>query len=141
MGAEIMNFEKYINIKYKQGGRDKEGCDCYGLVKLIYEKERGIILPDFNDIVFDGKLWYDKFNEIDRRIGKGLVEVQPPFSLYDGIIFYSEKGRVIADHIGMWIGNNRFIHVGEKHSSRLDRFEGSWKSRFYKALRYVDRWD
>jgi len=137
----MINFEKYINIPYKQGGREEDGCDCYGLVKLIYEQERSIKLPDFKDIVFDGKIWYDQFNEIDRRIGKGLLEVKPPFMLYDGLIFYSEKGRIIADHIGMWIGNNRFIHVSENHSSRIERFEGNWLTCFYKALRYIDRWD
>lgn len=40
---------KYLGIPYLQGGRTTEGCDCWGLVVIVYDEELGIALPKFDD--------------------------------------------------------------------------------------------
>lgn len=42
-----MDVNKYIYIPFKEKGRDEWGCDCWGLVRYIYQKERGIELPSY----------------------------------------------------------------------------------------------
>jgi cell wall-associated NlpC family hydrolase len=41
--------EKYIRIRFVEHGRTHEGCDCWGLVKLILEEQFLVQgLPDFS---------------------------------------------------------------------------------------------
>lgn len=39
---------RYIEIPFKECGRDRTGCDCWGLVCLVFAGEKAIFLPEFN---------------------------------------------------------------------------------------------
>lgn len=40
----------YMRSPFRRYGRDREGCDCFGLVRLILAEQAGIILP-LNDLI------------------------------------------------------------------------------------------
>lgn len=41
-----MKIDKFIGIPFVNKGRNYNGCDCYGLVKLYYKDILGIDIPD-----------------------------------------------------------------------------------------------
>jgi len=133
-----MNFAKYIDIPYMKSGVTKNGTDCFGLVYLIYKEELGIELPKLNHIGYDSKTWYkEKGKQITNNIDTLWYRVDAPYKVYDGLIFTRYNGSKIADHIGMYIGNNKFIHVEERSTSRVERLNGTpFEERLYAAVRY-----
>ena len=61
-----MNVDVFVGIPILSKGRTATGCDCYGLVRLIYQQE-GIELP----------LLLDYDNTTDRAVMTGMVARQP----------------------------------------------------------------
>jgi len=138
------DFSKYIDIPYKHRGRDFNGCDCLGLVILIYKEELGIILPDYLDIEYN----CDLNKEDNTYLEEGWAEqmklawrpCKPPYERWDGLLFYANSRRVIADHMGVCIGDDKFIHTSSKYKmSMVSRLDKLWLSKLYAGARYIGK--
>lgn len=46
----ITRVEPYLRIPFVDGGRDESGCDCWGLIRLVLFRERGVSVPTYGDI-------------------------------------------------------------------------------------------
>lgn len=134
-----MNFKKYIDLPYKNLGRDKDGLDCFGLVRKIFLDVRNITLPDYTELKYD-KEWYNKEEDhIINNIDEHWFKVDPPFKVFDCFIFLDVGcNSKIANHIGMYIGDGKFIHILENSKSRVDRLEGYFSRKLYEARRYKE---
>ena len=139
----MSNLSKFIGLTYKRKGRSFDGVDCYGLVVLIYKDMLNVDLPEFNELYYKKEEWYDqKGKHIVSNIGSKLLRVEPPYEMYDGLIFYRNMGSIIADHIGVYIGDNKFIHIEEEKTSEICMLDGtSFGDRIYAALRFTGEWD
>ena len=136
-----MNFDKYIGLPYRHKGRDFDGVDCYGLCYLIFKNEIHTILPDFINIKYSPDWYRTGKNFILNELGtfdKNIwLKVNKPFKVYDGLIFYLSS-KTIANHCGLYIGNNKFIHIYENTTSQIERLDSSFV-KLYGAIRYIDQ--
>lgn len=46
----MSNLERFMMIPFKVGGRDENGCDCWGLFRLVFEHLTGIVLPIYGGV-------------------------------------------------------------------------------------------
>lgn len=103
------DFDYYKNIyiekvakaklgkRYVWGGNGKRGYDCSGFTKAVFKK-RGIKLPRNS--------WKQA------RVGKKVSRK----NLRKGdLIFFNSRKQKRVNHVGIYLGNGRFIHASSFH--------------------------
>lgn len=124
-------WNAYIGIPYVLKGRNRTGVDCWGLARLVYEEQYSITLPSFDDTYSTAS--DENIEEIVARQKEGWEEVKEP--AVGDVVLFKVLGHL--QHIGVYIGNNMFIHAREGYSSCIERLDsGTWKHRFAGAWRY-----
>jgi len=103
----MFDINKYIKIPYKSHGRDFDGCDCYGLVRLVLNNEFGKNLPDFWDYTSadDGTSVQEILLD-----NKPLIASEKKESPEIGdVVLFRFHG--YTSHMGVYVGNNMILHV------------------------------
>ena len=96
--------KKFMGVPYVWGGTSAQGLDCSGFTKLVYFLH-GIILPrDASQQVFTGEL-------IDETGNFGQLQLGDLVFFGTKATDENPKERVV--HVGIYIGNNRFIHASD----------------------------
>lgn len=72
-------FERYYRIPYKEGGRDWDGCDCWGFVRLVLLEEGKAELPLFRGVCTNSEFmqFKESFHRIDKPADFCLVQLRP----------------------------------------------------------------
>ncbi len=120
---------KLLGVPYLWGGTSTKGVDCSGFTKTIYFMN-GFMLPrDASQQVQAGSL-------VDED--KSFDNLQPGDLLFFGRPA-TESTRERVTHVGMWIGNNEFIHAPglEAHVRVSSIDEASEKYDEFNLNRYL----
>lgn len=89
----MADFNKYIGIPYVNHGRDQSGSDCFGIVKMILEKEFKVDVPE----------WIDQDEPDFSRFKKADEPEVGSIGLF--------KFAGVPAHVGIYIGDGRVLHV------------------------------
>lgn len=128
-------MDEYIGLPFADLGRDREGLDCWGLVRLIYKEKLGLDLPSLVDR-------YDSTLEA-ARIG-AIVEIEKtrwteipagqeqPFD----VIVMRCLGQPM--HVGLVIKKGVMLHIEKGIESCSESYRlGRWKTRVTGFYRYA----
>lgn len=118
--AAAKTAHKYIGVPYKLGGgTPKEGFDCSGLVQYVYARH-GVKLPRSSaEQVKKG-----------RKVRK--ANLQP-----GDLVFFATGKRGRVSHVGIYIGNDKFIHAPGrgKKTTKASLSSKYFKKTFHSARR------
>jgi len=114
--------ESFIGTPYKYGGMNRDGMDCSGLVVRVYAD------------VLDKKVPHStlKLYHSGRYI--------PRSQLYTGdLVFFGERG-YRASHVGIYLGNNQFIHASSSQGVVVSQLDSQYyQRRFIEARRILSQ--
>lgn len=114
----------FIGVRYQRGGSSSEGgFDCSGFTRHVFETSLGLVLPRKVD---------------DQAAAPGLVSVLRADLRPGDLVFFNTLKRNFS-HVGIYIGENRFIHA--PRPGKLIRIESMgfayWSERFTGARRVL----
>ena len=114
-----------LGTPYRYGGSSRQtGFDCSGFVGYVYKQELGIQLP---------------------RSTGGLLSMDAPLvaraDLAPGdLILFNESGKGPVTHVGIYMGDDEFIHSSSKRSGgvRVDSLNSKhWNASYLQAKRVL----
>jgi len=112
-----------VGTPYRPGGSDpQQGLDCSGFVNHVFRQTAGLQLPRESQAISQIGLELDP------------AELQP-----GDLVFFNTLDRPFS-HVGIYLGDNRFVHAASSRSSGVmlsslsDRY---WSLRFEGARRVM----
>lgn len=112
-----MNLTPYIGIPFKEFGRSITGCDCWGLVKLFYLREFGIILPGYAD---EYKSSVDNIS-IQQTINTHKTEWIKTEEQEIGNVILLRTGAFLT-HVAVIVEPNKMLHTALGVNSCIERY-------------------
>lgn len=108
-------------VAYRRGGTSPEsGFDCSGFVRNVFDKVVGLALPHSSRAL----------NTVGSRIP--LTDLRP-----GDLVFFRFMSHAVS-HVGIYIGNNRFIHASSTETGSVmvsDLGDSYWSRHFTSARR------
>jgi cell wall-associated NlpC family hydrolase len=119
----VARAQELIGIPYRFGGTSvADGFDCSGLLVYLFRTEAGMKLPRTTGEMIDSNS--PRIHRDDLKPGDA--------------VFFNRNGRGNISHVGIYIGNNQFIHApstgGRIRQDSLDN--RYWERSFTTARRF-----
>jgi cell wall-associated NlpC family hydrolase len=118
----INNAMQLIGVRYRWGGNTPQsGLDCSGFVRYVFNDTFGFLLPRKSS----------QMSKVGLQIRKD--ELQP------GDLVFFNTMRHAFSHVGIYLGDNKFIHAPSKGKSiRVDDMTKVYWEKRYNGARRLD---
>lgn len=115
-GKNVVETAKGLTgIPYRFGGTTTKGFDCSGFVQYAFKKSGKSVARDT----------LGQFAQ-----SKKVSTPQP-----GDLVFFQNTYRPGISHVGIYVGNNKFVHAGGKKSQVVSLSNSYWKSKFHSFKR------
>lgn len=111
----IKEAKKWLGTKYVYGGHSKKGTDCSGFVMEVYLKVYDIKLPRTSK---DQQAFCKRIKKSNLKIG-------------DLVFFTTTKNKKRVSHVGIYIGDDEFIHASSSKGVVISKLSQSYYVRNY----------
>lgn len=114
LNKELYTFiDAWMGSPHRLGGMTKDGIDCSGFVSLVFRE-----------------IYHKDLPRTSRDMAH-IVKRKYDYQLREGdLVFFSFGGRGI-DHVGIYLHNDRFVHVSTKQGVIISNLKETW---YYKYL-------
>jgi lipoprotein Spr len=116
----LKQYAKWEGTPYHLGGHQRRGIDCSALMQEIFRGTKSIRLPRTTG----------EQKQEGRHVRKQALRP-------GDLVFFKTSAR--AQHVGVYIGNDEFIHASRKVGVTISSLNNSyWKTRYETARRVAN---
>jgi lipoprotein Spr len=115
----LETVDDWYGVRYRTGGNTKKGVDCSGFTVAVYATLYGFALP--------------RVSREQYRVSRKISTTE----LKEGdLVFFDTRGGGYVSHVGVYLGNNKFIHASVSRGVMVnDLFESYYVKRYVGAGR------
>lgn len=126
-----MDLLYYLRIPFKHQGRDEHGADCFGLLRLFYQRELGVDLPDYTEDY--AQEWWRETNLILDLYKTYQFKKIKTFEFGNVILF--KNSTTTPGHIGIVIDDHNFLHMTREGSSVHNYLYSVWARQIHSVYK------
>mgnify|MGYP002410261953 CR=1 FL=1 len=121
-GSKIMSYAKqFLGTPYVYGGSSPSGFDCSGFTQYVYKH-------------FGYGINRTASTQLQNGVSVSKSNLQPG----DLVFFRSDGSSYAATHVGLYIGNNQFIHFPSPGKTvTISNLNSAWYSSVFVAARRI----
>lgn len=117
---KILDFySDWTGTRYRYGGLTKKGVDCSGLMQNLYKEQFDLDLS--RTTVTQAKEGAKVTSKTNWQVGD--------------LIFFKMTNRI--NHVGVYIGNNKFVHASRSSGVTISDYDNYWAKRYWQTRRVV----
>jgi cell wall-associated NlpC family hydrolase len=133
-----MNITKYIGIPFADHGSDHSGCDCWGLVHLVYREVLGIEMPNLGDRYSDAYA-HGEVHALVESVADESWNVDVTNAQWKPLDVMVFKRCGVEAHVGLYLRRGEMLHVVDGMAAAEERYNtAKWGRRLSRVLRHVD---
>lgn len=119
--ASLLDFYReavdWLGTRYRRGGMSRKAVDCSGFTNIIYKNVFGQELDRVSTVIAKNV----KESILDKE------DLQP-----GDMVFFSTYGKRYINHVGVYLGDGKFIHASIKKGVIVSRLDEGYYSRNWK---------
>lgn len=107
----------WLGTRYRRGGMSRKAVDCSGFTNIIYKNVFG-----------------QSLDRVSTTIAKNVKEsIHDKEDLKPGdMVFFSTFGKKYINHVGVYLGEGKFVHASIKKGVIISRLDEGYYSRNWK---------
>ena len=117
----LMEIVNYMNTPYKFGGSSKDGIDCSAFTKAIYNSCSIQLLRSARE-----------------QFTQGIAIKDKESLRFGDLVFFNTRKRVRPGHVGIYIGDNLFVHASSKNGVIVTPLDSEYYSERFMGARRID---
>ncbi len=127
--------DNYIGLPFLPDGRTRDGLDCWGIVRLAYQEQRGIELPSYSGIYTMDTA--EKLREVAEMMERESIKWTQVDTPQDFDVVRLRIVGKLAFHVGLVVGKD-FLHVMSGIQSTVERLNSPvWAQKITGYYRYA----
>jgi len=111
--------QRWLGTPYRLGGNNRSGIDCSGFSLAMYQNVAGVSLPRTTKQQFSTGV-----SVSDRQLRAG------------DLVFFQTTSEPVS-HVGVWMGNNSFVHASTSKGVIISSLTESYYSKRFVGARRV----